>query len=144
MKHVNTKAPVQSTATILINATSEKVWEVLTDIDRWPLWYPEIRRAKINGPLEPGTTFAWRTGGLHINSTLHIVEPHLHFGWSGKSVGLFAIHNWTLRSVDGKTQVSVAESMEGFVASLFKKKLNKTLEKQMHTWLMRLRTECEK
>ncbi len=144
MKHINTKAPVQSTASILINASSDKVWELLTDIDRWPMWYTDIRRAKIKGPLEPGTSFDWRTGGMHIRSTLHTVEPHLHFGWSGKSFGLLAIHNWTLRSIDGKTQVSVAESMEGALASLLKKTLNKSLEKQMHTWLARLREACEK
>jgi len=144
MKHINTNAPVQSTSSILINAHLKKVWTILTDINNWPTWNTDILRAKIDGPLHSGTSFDWKSGGVAIHSTLHTVEPHTHFGWYGKALGINGINNWTLHSVDGKTQVSVAESMEGPLPSLLKKWLNKTLQKQMQRWLAALRVECEK
>lgn len=144
MKSINHNAPVKCSKTITINASPEKVWAVLTDIDKWANWQTDISSAKTNGVLKPDTTFHWKTGGVSIHSTLHTVEPNRFFGWTGQTFGLFAIHNWTLTEQDGQTRVTVEESMEGFFASLFKKMFNKNLEKGMQTWLNLLKQTCEK
>jgi hypothetical protein len=57
---------------------------------------------------------------------------------------MFAIHNWTLSELGRKTMVVVDESMEGFLAGLFKKSFNKRLEKSILKWLELLKQECEK
>lgn len=57
---------------------------------------------------------------------------------------MFAIHNWTLTEKDRTTLVEVDESMEGFLASLFKKSFNDNLEKGMQKWLELLKAQCEK
>lgn len=144
MRQINSNAPVKCSKEILISATPEKVWGVLTDIDQWASWQADISKPKLNGALKAGTTFDWKTGGAKIHSTLHTAEPFKNFGWTGKSWGLFAIHNWTLRTVDGHTHVTVDESMEGFFATLFKKPFNTSLEKGMQNWLNLLKQECEK
>lgn len=144
MKNINQKAPVTCSKTITINASSEKVWKVITNINNWANWQTEITKPKLNGALTPGTTFDWQTGGAKIHSTLHTVEPFRNFGWTGKTFGMFAIHNWALTENNGQTTVSVHESMEGFLAKLFKKSFNKNLEKGMQTWLDLLKKECEK
>lgn len=141
MKSINENAPVKCSKSITINASSEKVWKVLTDINNWPAWQKEISNPKINGELKPCTTFNWKTGGAKIHSILHTVEPFKHFGWTGKTFGIFAIHNWTLRDVNGQTIVTVDESMEGVLAKLFKKSFNKNLEKGMENWLEALKNE---
>ncbi len=143
MKNINVLAPVQCRKSILIDATPEKVWAVLTDIDRWGTWNPEISKPQLAGSLAPGTTFTWKTGGAKIHSTLHTVAPQYQFGWTGKTFGMFAIHNWTLRKQDGKTLVTVEESMEGLLARLFKKSFNKNLATGMGNWLEALRVRCE-
>jgi uncharacterized protein YndB with AHSA1/START domain len=144
MKNINDKAPVKSSKTITINASSEKVWTVMTNIENWATWQTEISNSKLNGELKPETTFDWKTGGAKIHSTLHTVEPFKHFGWTGRTFAMFAIHNWTLTEKDGKTTVAVDESMEGFLAKLLKKSFNKNLEKGMQTWLDLMKKECER
>lgn len=144
MKNINNNAPVKYSKTIIINADSKIVWTVLTDIDNWANWQTDISKPKLNGELKPETTFDWKTGGVNIHSTLHKVNPSCQFGWTGKTFGMFAIHSWTLTEINGKTVFEVNESMQGFLAGLFKKPFNKNLETGMETWLDLLKQECEK
>ncbi|MFN3640338.1 MAG: SRPBCC family protein [Flavobacterium sp.] len=144
MRSINNHAPVKCSKTITINSSSEKVWAVMTNIDNWANWQTEITKPKLNGELKPETTFDWKTGGAKIHSTLHTVEPFKYFGWTGKTFGMIAIHNWTLIEKNGKTTVTVDESMEGFFAQLLKNSFNKSLEKGMQNWLNLLKIECEK
>jgi uncharacterized protein YndB with AHSA1/START domain len=144
MKSINNHAPVKCSKTIIIDASIEKVWSVITDINNWPNWQTDIDKSKLNGELKPNITFDWKTGGVKINSTLHTVEPYKQFGWTGKTLGLFAIHNWTLIETNGQINVSVDESMEGFLAKIFKESFNKSLEKGMLNWLVLLKQTCEK
>jgi uncharacterized protein YndB with AHSA1/START domain len=144
MKCINNNAPVKCSKTILINASSEKVWAVITNIHQWANWQTDITKSKVNGQLKPTSTFDWKTGGAKIHSTLHTVEPFYRIGWTGKTFGMYAIHNWTLSETNGQTQVAVDESMEGFLAGLFKESFNKNLEKSMLNWLNLLKKECEK
>lgn len=144
MKSINNNAPVKCSKTITIKADSEKVWKVMVNINHWADWQTLINYAKLQGELKPNTTFNWKTGGAKIHSTLHTVEPFSQFGWTGKTFGMFAIHNWKLTEKDGKTEVVVEESMEGFLAGVFNNFFNKNLENGMQTWLDLLKKECEK
>jgi len=74
---------------------------------------------------------------------LHTINPEKEFGWTGKTFGMFAIHNWTLTELNGQTIVKVDESMEGFLARLFKKSFNRNLKKGMVKWLDLLKRQCE-
>lgn len=144
MKKINNNAPVKCSKEIIINAPVEKVWNILTDIDNWPDWQTAITYSKINGELKPGTTFDWKAEGLKIHSTLHTVKKTEYLGWTGKSLGSFAIHNWILKDVNGKTEVFVEESMEGFLVRLLKKTFQKVLEKGMTASLEQLKRASEK
>ncbi|MFM9986343.1 MAG: SRPBCC family protein [Flavobacteriales bacterium] len=143
MKSINTNAPVKCSKSITINASIEKVWSVITNINEWANWQTDISNLKLNGDLKRNTTFNWKTGGAKIHSTIHTVEPSKNFGWTGKTFGMYAIHNWKLTELNGQTTVEVDESMEGFLAGLLKKSFNKNLEKGMVKWLELLKQECE-
>lgn len=144
MININSEAPIKCSKTITIKADSLRVWKVLTNIDNWPTWQTDISKSKLNGELKPEATFNWKSNGAKINSIIHIVKHNSKFGWTGKSLGIYAIHNWALSEVNGITTISVEESMEGFLASLFKKSFNQNLEKGMTKWLNLLKQECEK
>jgi len=144
MKHINSKAPIVCHKQLTIYASRQNVWDVLTNINNWPNWQTDIGKAKLNGELKTQTTFDWQTGGARIHSTLHTVDRFSQFGWTGKTLGLFAIHNWAITEKDGKTLVMVEESMEGWLAVLFKKAFTKSLEKGMQKWLELMKQECEK
>lgn len=72
--------------TIEINATAERVWEVLTDINAFPEWNPMIRWAK--GELRPGVrlTVHFKPEGSrgHIfTPKLLIVDRNRQLRWLG-------------------------------------------------------------
>ena len=143
MKKINQKAPVVSQNSILIHAPIEKVWEILTSINNWQNWNSEITSAKLNGNLKPKNSFVWKSGGIKITSEIHTVEKYHSFGWTGKSLGTFAIHNWKLTEKDQKTQVVVEESMQGFLVKVFKTSFQKNLDKNVEKWLISLKNKCE-
>lgn len=144
MRSTNKKAPVRCTRAITVGADSEKVWTLLSNINDWADWQTEITDPKLNGELKPQTTFQWKSGGAKIHSELHTVEPFMYLGWTGSSLGIRAIHNWTLNETEGKTEVTVDESMEGLLAGIFHKSLNRSLEKSLQRWLDLIKEECEK
>jgi len=144
MININQVAPVKCRKKIIINAHTVEVWKVLTDINKWTQWQTDIISARMNGPLQEGTTFEWISGGLKIRSTIQTVQPYSVFGWTGKALGLYAIHNWHITELNSQTEITVEESMEGFLAGLFKGMLNKNLDKSLGRWLDFLKTTCEK
>lgn len=139
----NPGAPVKMQQRIIIQASPAQVWQVLTDINGWAAWQPDIQRSRLHGALQPGTTFDWKSNGAGIHSTLHTVDPANEFGWTGKSLGVYAIHNWTLTATPGGTQVTVNETMQGLLASLLRVFLNPGLTKGTRHWLERLKAKVE-
>lgn len=137
------KAPVLAKGTIVIKASPEKVFKQLADINHWNTWLTEVSQAKLNGPLLPKSTFDWTTGGMKIHSILQKVNPYSALGWTGKVYGIYAIHNWEFKNLNGNTQVSVAESMQGLLAGVFSGYFNKTLKKDMQASLVLLKKTCE-
>ncbi len=81
---------------------------------------------------------------MGIRSTLHTVNPVTEFGWTGKTFGMFAIHNWVLSGEGNVTTVEVEESMEGILASVFRKSFQQNLESGMARWLQLLKQESER
>ncbi len=63
------KARTVARKEIFINADIEKVWEILTRINEWNKWQPDIMEAKIiNGELIIGSNFEWISGGVIVRS----------------------------------------------------------------------------
>ncbi|HVZ55347.1 MAG TPA: SRPBCC family protein [Chitinophagaceae bacterium] len=143
MKPINKQAPVSCIRSIRISAAPAPVWELLSDINKWPAWQPDISRAALHGDLAPATGFSWKTGGASIRSILHTVEPGHGLGWTGKTMGMQAIHNWTLHPVAGGTEVRVEESLEGWLVVLLRRMFQKNLEQGMDRWLRYLKQAAE-
>ena len=141
---INQEAPVIQTKEIIIDATSEKVWQILTNIQSWGKWNERIKKPKLKGNLEVGSSFTWKTNGSKINSKIHSYTPKRILGWKGKTFGVSAIHNWYLESTENGTKVVVEESMEGWIINLMKKKMNEKLAEDMLYWLKQLKKESEK
>jgi len=48
---INEQAPVVGRGEIEIAAAPELVWDVLTAIDRWPSWNPQVKSMDMQGGL---------------------------------------------------------------------------------------------
>ena len=143
-KEINHHAPVTDRQQIWVQAPAEVVWQVLTDIENWSSWQENVKSAKLQGPVAEGTKFVWKAGGLTFHSQLHTVEPQEAFGWTGKIMGAFAIHNWRLEAEGKRTRVIVEESLEGFFPSMMKSSFQKQLTSGMEKNLLELKDKSEK
>jgi hypothetical protein len=138
---------VYGTGEIEVAADPETVWGVLADIGGWPSWNPDITQVNLRGPLQPGTTFSWRSGPGTITSTFQVVEEPTELTWTGKTMGIPAVHVYRLRPSEqrsGHTVVSTEESWGGLLARLLRKRFAKTLKTAIDTGLARLKAEAER
>ncbi len=139
---IQENAPVKATSQITIHASPEKIWSILADIDNWPKWQTTISAVTVSGPLEPGTTFVWTTGGTKIKSRIAIVHPVTQLGWTGIAHGARAIHIWSLQPLTGgDTLVKTTESMDGFMLKVFYN--SRDLAKSHKLWLDALKRRAE-
>jgi hypothetical protein len=139
---IQENAPVKASSEIVIHASAERVWHLLTDIDNWPSWQSTISSARINGPLEPGTTFTWTNGGAKIKSRIAIAHPVTQLVWTGITFGATGIHVWNLQSMpDGGTLVKTTESMDGFMLKVFYSSSDLAMSHKI--WLEALKRKAE-
>jgi uncharacterized protein YndB with AHSA1/START domain len=141
---INEAAPVVGASEIEIAAAPETVWDVLTKIDRWPSWNPDIKSMSMQGTLAEGSVFRWKAGPGTVTSTIRRVEPPRLIAWTGRTFGVKAIHFYRLEPRDGKTFVRTEESFEGIPARLMRGSLQKTLDHALAHGLRYLKAEAEK
>ena len=141
---VNHSAPVVASDQIDIDADPATVWGVISSIDAWPNWNPAIKTASLNGPLAQGTTFRWKAGPGTVTSTLRQVTPPQVLAWTGRTLGIKAVHVYQLEPRDGGTVVHTAESWEGLTARLMRRSMRRQLENALRPGLQRLKEESER
>lgn len=140
-------APVYGTGEIEVAADPETVWAVLADIQGWPTWNSDIAEASLRGPVRPGTTFSWKSGPGTITSTFQVVEEPTELTWTGRTMGIPAVHVYRLRPSErhpGHTIVTTEESWGGLLARLLRKRFATTLKTAIDTGLARLKAEAER
>lgn len=72
---------------IEIRASTERVWDLLTEFASYPRWNPFVR--SIEGELVVGRKLSVfiqppGSGGMRFHPTLHIVSPRRELRWKGK------------------------------------------------------------
>lgn len=121
---------------IIINATPNKVWTVLTDFKDYPNWNPFIK--SITGEPKVGqqiTVSIVSTEGKAMTFKPEVVvfNPNREFRWIGKLLfkGLFdGEHKFELiDNGNGTTIFNHSEKFKGIVVLLFKKQLKDNTKK---------------
>lgn len=136
-------APVLAQSYVVVQASLQTIWAVLTDFERWPAWNPEVTRMTLRGHLLPGTVFEWTAGRNHIRSRITAVDPPRLISWTGRTMGISARHVYLLEVLDsGATLVCTAESFDGRLARLFRRRLAANLEATLQRGLSRLAAEA--
>jgi uncharacterized protein YndB with AHSA1/START domain len=141
---IDENAPAVAHAEIDVGAPPEIVWAVLADIDGWPTWNPDVKRASLAGPLGQGTQFRWKAGLGTITSTLQSVEAPQLIAWTGKTFGIRAIHVYRLEPKGDATLVRSEESWDGLLVRALRGPMTKTLQKALESGLRHLKTEAER
>ena len=141
---INRQAPAISSTEALIQASLDVVWSVLTNIREWSKWNQDVEYVDMEGPLEPGTEFRWKASGALIISEIQEVELKRRIVWTGKILGIRAVHVWTFEERSDGVLVHTEESFEGVLARLFAKSMRRMLASSLAKGLEALKTECER
>jgi uncharacterized protein YndB with AHSA1/START domain len=144
MNGIDVRAPVVGAAEIEITAEPELVWDVLAALESWPTWNPDIKSLSMHGDVAVGSVFRWKAGPGTITSTIREVDPPRRIAWTGRTLGIRAVHVWWLEPSDGTTTVLTEESYQGLVARLFRRPLQKALDRALDNALRYLKAEVER
>lgn len=110
---------------IEINASAQKVWEILMDFEKYPDWNPFIR--SIEGRAVPGAKLKVRIQPLGKKRTTFrpkvlICEPLMELRWLGRLVlpGVFdGEHIFKIESLgEDRVRFIQQEEFRGFLASI--------------------------
>lgn len=141
---INELAPAVAVAEAEILAWPEAVWDLIAGIERWPEWNPDVKSAVLEGPLVPGTTFRWKAGPGTITSQLIAVDRPRLIAWTGRTMGIRAVHVWRVRAVEERTLVRSEESWEGLLPSVLRGMLRRSLHQSLEAGVAHLKAEAER
>ncbi|HZG68924.1 MAG TPA: SRPBCC family protein [Herpetosiphonaceae bacterium] len=142
--HVDSQAPAYVSGEKLVNAPAQVVWEVVSRIEEWPTWNPDVQKATLDGALAAGTAFRWQAGRAKITSRLEEVTAPTVIGWSGKLPGIAARHVWRIEPRGDQTLVSTQESWHGIVPRIFRARSRKMLQAAVDSGLQAIKDEVER
>jgi uncharacterized protein YndB with AHSA1/START domain len=141
---IDRDAPATAEGELQIDADPQTVFSVISAIDRWPSWNPDVKSVTLQGPVQPGTVFRWKSGPSSFTSTLQVVDPPSEIAWTGTTMGIKAVHVFHFRPSDGGTLARSEESWEGLLPSLLKGYSRRTLDKGIRSVLAHLKVEAER
>ena len=138
-------APVLVRFEAEVAASPEAVWELLTAVERWPLWHRGVDFAVLKAEeARPGVRLQWRADGMRISSILHEVEPGARLSWTLRTLGARGYQRWTIEPMTGgRTRVRTEESWWGFFPFVLRGTLRKTLRASRAAWLRGLKDRLE-
>jgi hypothetical protein len=122
---------------------AERLWDMLADVKAWPEWQGTSYVKPPAGPLERGSTFVAELGGHRWNLTVTEADRPKRLVWTGRQMGLRAVHEWELVGTGAGVKAISRESMSGwlllFISATVKKRVSETDEK----WLACLKSTAE-
>jgi uncharacterized protein YndB with AHSA1/START domain len=134
----------QAQATIVIKAPMSRVWQLITQIDKWPEWNPIVQSSTLHGNVSKGSIFVWMSDGSTITSTLQEVRPFKRLTWSGIALGTQAFHTWDFEESDRGVIVHTGETFDGWLPRLMTGMMQNKLDETLPKWLESLKSASEK
>lgn len=135
---------------IEIEASPERVWQLLTDFDRFPEWNPFIRRA--SGKVETGAKLdvylqPSNARGMSFRPTVLKAEPNRELRWLGRLFmpGLFdGEHIFTIESqVENRVRFVQREIFTGLLVPLFARRLDTDIRRDFEEMNQALKERAE-
>ncbi|MGZ8593925.1 MAG: SRPBCC domain-containing protein [Actinomycetota bacterium] len=141
---IDRDAPATAEGEVRIAASPETVWAVMADLPAWPTWNSDVKSMALQGRVEPGSTFRWKSGSSSLVSILQVVEAPREIAWTGKTMGINAVHTFRFEPIEGGTLAHSAESFRGLIPSVLKKYSRGVLQRGIDSILATLKTEAER
>ena len=106
--------PVEVRNAAVIHAPVERVWDLLTDVERWPSWWRACRWVRLESPTsaEPAV-FRWKAHPVELRSAVVKSDRLRCFAITADGRGVHAERTFTLRpSPDGSGTVVVSHETQ--------------------------------
>lgn len=104
-----------------INASPVSVWEVISDVARWPQWTPTIDSVELldQGPLRVGTRAKVRQPKLPqaLWEVTEVVEGE-HFTWEAKGPGMKTIARHVVTPVGTGSTITLSIEQTGLMGAV--------------------------
>ena len=109
LRPLNTaRPPIVVHNEIVIRATPERIWDVLSDVERWPSWYRACRWVR----RESGS-FVWKAHPVVLRSIVVAAERPRVFAFTADTTGLHAERTFTIRPAsDGQSTVVISHETQ--------------------------------
>jgi hypothetical protein len=134
--------PVFAHNEVFVQASPEKVFEVLVDANHWSEFYENARDVKllpdadgrVPTVLERGTHFSWSTFGTALDTTVTEYEAGRVLGWTcaGGSPVIAAHHRWILVPENGGTRFITEECNHIVISGAIRWALNPIFKASGH------------
>lgn len=131
---------------IQIQASPEKVWNILTDFARYPEWNPFIK--SLTGNVSKGNRIEAHIDTMRFKPTVLAFEKNREFRWIGHLLfrGIFdGEHRFQLiANADGSTRFIHAEKFGGILVGMLSKKLDNETKAGFESMNRKLKEIAEK
>jgi uncharacterized membrane protein len=125
---------------IEIDAPAQLVWQVFSDVERWPEWTPSVTSlvARDGTGLAVGKRFAIKQPGMSkLVWKVTEIDSGESWTWAQRSLGvLVTARHWVIPQPDGRTLVRQQLDQRGVLGALIGrlmiKKTRRFLEQEAH------------
>ena len=93
------RPPIEVRNETAIHASVERVWDLLTDVERWPSWYRACRWVRVESTGDAGrpVSFRWKAHPVELRSTVVTNDRPHTFGITADGLGVHAERTFTVR-----------------------------------------------
>jgi uncharacterized protein YndB with AHSA1/START domain len=138
---------MEQSITVEIAAPPTRVWDVLSDVERWPQWTETVTsvRRSDQGPLRVGSRA--RISQPRIPETEYVVtalDPGRSFTWVASSPGVSTAAHHELEPVaDTATRVRLSVTQSGWLGSVMGRFYRRLTERYLANEASGLKARCE-
>ena len=91
-------APIEVRNAAVIHASIERVWGLLTDVERWPSWWRACRWVRLESPTRAASVvFRWKAHPVELRSAVVKSDRPHSFAITADATGVRAERTFTLR-----------------------------------------------
>ena len=107
-------APIEVRNAAVIHGSIERVWDLLTDVERWPSWWRACRWVRLESPTSAASVvFRWKAHPVELRSAVVKSDRLRFFAITADGRGVHAERTFTLRPTpDGSSTVVVSHETQ--------------------------------
>jgi len=134
-------------ATIIINASEETIWKVLSDVSHWHDWTPTVSKVEVLDQPELKLRNRYKVYQPKLQPavwTVTALVPPSSFVWESSMPGMHMIAEHTVRAVSAnQTDVTLSFAFHGFLGEIIGRMYRNTVESYIQTEAQSLKKRVE-